>query len=70
VVTPEEGRRLGEELGFPYVETSASSGVNVDEVFETLLHLVMARIHDMSFKTDTRGSVPGVQIEKGKGCGC
>ena len=35
-----EGRLWAESKGFPYFETSAQSGVNVQEMFELLIHHV------------------------------
>jgi GTPase SAR1 family protein len=35
-VTEEQGRALAEELGVPFMETSAKSNINVDEAFFSL----------------------------------
>jgi Ras-related protein Rab-8A len=36
VVSNQQARELAEELGIPYLETSAKSSINVDEAFFTL----------------------------------
>ena len=40
-VTTEEGQKLAEELGVPFIETSAKSGLNIDEIFIDIVE----RIH-------------------------
>ena len=35
-VQTEEGQKLAEELGVPFVETSAKSGVNIDNIFSDI----------------------------------
>lgn len=39
-VSKEEGKNLADELGFPFVETSAKTGINVNETFEDLVERV------------------------------
>ena len=39
-VTKEEGENLAQELGFPFVETSAKSGININETFEDLVERI------------------------------
>ena len=36
VITQQQAQELAEELGVPYLETSAKSSINVDEAFFTL----------------------------------
>ena len=36
-VTKQEGESLAQELGFPFMETSAKSGININETFEDLV---------------------------------
>jgi len=43
VVTKEEAKNLSVELGFECVETSALTGVNVEEVFFSLAKHIMAK---------------------------
>ena len=39
-VTKEEGQSLADELGLPFVETSAKNGINVTETFEDLIEKI------------------------------
>ena len=39
-VNKEEGEKLAEELGLPFVETSAKSGININETFEDLVERI------------------------------
>ena len=39
-VSKEEGEELAKELGFPFVETSAKSGINISETFEDLVERI------------------------------
>ena len=39
-ISKEEGKNLADELGFPFVETSAKTGINVNETFEDLVERV------------------------------
>ena len=39
-VSKEEGKNLADELGFPFAETSAKTGINVNETFEDLVERV------------------------------
>ena len=39
-VTKQEGERLAQELGFPFMETSAKSGININETFEDLVERI------------------------------
>ena len=36
IINKEEGEKFAEELGVPYIETSAKIGINVDKTFEDL----------------------------------
>ena len=36
VISEEQGRALAQELGIPFVETSAKSGINVEDAFISL----------------------------------
>jgi len=46
-VSDADARGLAEELGFPYVETSAADGTGIEEAYHKLLQLVMERIYSM-----------------------
>ena len=39
-VSKEEGEKLAQELGFPFMETSAKSGVNINETFDDLVERI------------------------------
>ena len=39
-ISKEDGKNLADELGFPFVETSAKSGINVTETFEDLVERI------------------------------
>ena len=39
-VNKEEGEKLAEELGFPFVEASAKNGININETFEDLVERI------------------------------
>ena len=39
-VTKQEGESLAQELGFPFMETSAKSGINIHETFEDLVERI------------------------------
>ena len=39
-VTKEEGEKLAQELGFPFMETSAKSGININETFDDLVERI------------------------------
>jgi len=39
-VSQKEGESLAQELGFPFMETSAKSGININETFEDLVERI------------------------------
>jgi len=40
VVSEEQGRALAQELGIPFIETSAKSNINVEEAFFSLARYI------------------------------
>ena len=36
-VSTEEGKKLAEELGLPFTETSAKTGENIEKIFEDII---------------------------------
>merc|ERR1712232_749966 len=44
MVDEERGRALAEELGMPFIETSAKEGTNVAEAFQTIAEAVRRRL--------------------------
>jgi Ras-related protein Rab-27A len=75
-VSQESGQSLADELGIPYIETSALSGENVEVVVNRLLDLIMARIEKSVDKTRLPARrVAGLPKAKtnedsGSSCGC
>lgn len=65
-VTYEEGLRYAKEQGIAFLESSAKSGSNVDEIFNVLSETILNRIEDGSIETKNH---PGIKIgeEKYKG---
>ena len=47
-VKKEEGEKLAKELGLPFMETSAKSGINVNEIFEDLFERIYKTYGDNS----------------------
>ena len=47
-VKKEEGEKLAKELGLPFMEASAKSGINVDEIFEDLIERIYKTYGDNS----------------------
>ena len=43
-VSKEEGEQLAHSLDIPFMETSARTGYNIDEAFETLVRLILNRV--------------------------
>merc|ERR1711879_498641 len=44
VVTREEGRELAEELGVPFMETSARHAHNIEHTFDLLCHEILTKV--------------------------
>ena len=55
-VNKEEGEKLAEELGFPFVETSAKSGININETFEDLVERI-DKVYGNSTQKVTRNNL-------------
>lgn len=53
VVTQQQAYELAEELGIPYLETSAKSSINVDEAFFTLARQIKKRLLDNAAPSPT-----------------
>ena len=74
-VSTSEAVELANELGFSYVETSAATGLGVDEAFHRLLQLVMKRVfkmeeEDAERRRDSTKMLSIQQPVKKKGCSC
>ena len=70
-MTEAEARKVAEDLGWVYVETSAATGAGVDDAFHQLLRLVLKRIFKMEAleAEKKREMQPDVEVKGGK-CGC
>jgi len=54
-VSNEEGKKLADEYGIPFFETSAKNDINVETAFVSIAREVKDRlIHDVDRKTDTK----------------
>ena len=58
VVTSEQASQLASQLGFPYIETSAKSGVNIKESFEMLTSLICQQMSEITEDTLPPGVDP------------
>ena len=58
-VKTEEGQKLAEEYGFPFLETSAKNDININETFENL-------VEDIDKIYSKSGTNNGVGIKKNK----
>jgi small GTP-binding protein len=58
-VKTEEGKKLAEEYGFPFLETSAKNDININETFENL-------VEDIDKIYSKNGNNNGVGIKKNK----
>ena len=63
VVSYEEGQRMADSLGIPFIETSAKSTMNVNEMFTQMCHAIAKRQATLLKQSDGKSSDP---IIKGK----
>ena len=63
-IKKEEGEKLAEELGFPFIETSAKSGININETFDDLVERI-DKVHG-----NTPQKPPKNKLYKAKGRKC
>uniref|UniRef100_A0A915I1D2 Uncharacterized protein n=1 Tax=Romanomermis culicivorax TaxID=13658 RepID=A0A915I1D2_ROMCU len=61
-VSTSRAKQLADQLGYPYFETSAFTGLNVDKSMECLLDTVMQRIQRMSEDQLTKYNSDVVEI--------
>lgn len=60
VISQERGQQLADELGIPFLEVSAKSGINIDKAFYSLASDIKTRIIDTA-KTEQSTSA-GVNV--------
>jgi len=66
VVSEEQGRALAQELGIPFIETSAKSNINVEEAFFSLARDIKKQMIDSA--ATTSGANVNVNLDsKGQG---
>ncbi|KRX37736.1 Ras-related protein Rab-27A [Trichinella nativa] len=61
-ISTSDGKQLADELGAPYVETSAATGLNVEIAVNTLLDLLMDRIQHSTELQLANGVVQGIRF--------
>jgi len=76
VVTEVEGRNFAKDHGLPFLETSAKSGVNVDQAFMKMASQILGTMRPGEVKQDAPkgialgGNSPAEQTPKSSGCSC
>lgn len=79
VVSYDRARKLADQLGMEFFETSAKDNVNVKEVFEQLVDIICDKMSESldSDPTIVSGQKPGTtrltekpKEEQSSGCGC
>ena len=71
VVTFEQGKKLADELGFKFFESSAKDSINVRNVFDCLVDLICENLEGI----DSIGAKDGVadlskKSDEGGNCAC
>jgi len=56
VVSEDQGRALAQELGIPFIETSAKSNINVEEAFFSLARDIKKKLIDSAATTSGAGT--------------
>lgn len=76
-VTYEQGKKLGDQLGFPFFEASAKDNVNVRQAFDKLVDVICERMTDTidGDPTLVGGAKPGTanlsnKPNQSEGCSC
>ena len=53
-VTKEEGTRLGKDIGYPFYESSAKDGININECFDNLIKQIYINYTNTSGNNSTK----------------
>ena len=61
-MSTEQGQQLADELGIPFLEVSAKSGINIDKAFYSLAADIKSRIIDTAKTEQTPSS--GVNVNQ------
>ena len=69
VVSGAQARELAEELGVPYLETSAKSSINVDEAFFALARDIKKRLIDTAAPSSSGGAAASGAAGAGQSSG-
>lgn len=65
VISTEQGQQLANELGIPFLEVSAKSGINIDKAFYSLAADIKSRIIDTAKTEQTPASGVNVSGQNG-----
>ena len=63
-IKTEDGEKLAGDYGFPFVETSAKEGININETFEDLVEKIDSVYS--KFETNNSGGIKKNKLYKGK----
>ena len=63
-IKTEDGEKLAGDYGFPFVETSAKEGININETFEDLVEKIDSVYS--KFETNNPGGIKKNKLDKGK----
>ncbi|KJR82470.1 uncharacterized protein SPSK_03590 [Sporothrix schenckii 1099-18] len=69
VISTEQGQQLANELGIPFLEVSAKSGINIDKAFYSLAADIKSRIIDTAKTEQTPASGVNVSGQNGDNSG-
>ena len=67
-VTTEEGKKLGKNLNYPYYESSAKEGINVNECFEDIIKKIVENYSNVELNDNVNSNQLNIEMKKSKGC--
>ena len=71
IVTYEQGKRLADQLGYGFFETSAKNGYQVKEAFDELVDVICEHLEDHNQNiSDITAKQKNQQITQSKSCAC